>query len=172
MPWSHLSALKGCVNPETLYFLEIWLSMCGYWGRATASQVPLSKVGICFGLGMTRPNFWDALKPPQCTKRVCKSWNTVFFRDLIICVWLLRKSTSFLGPIVKSRTCFGLGMTRPNFWDALKPPQCTKRVCKSWNTVFFRDLIIYVWLLRKRNSFPGPIVKSRTCFGLICFWTL
>ena len=49
--------LLGCVNPEKLSFLERWLFVCGYWGSAPASQVPLSKVGPVLDLAWQGQNF-------------------------------------------------------------------------------------------------------------------
>ena len=100
------------------------------------------------------------------TFRVCKPWKTVFFRVLIICVRLLRKRSTFPGRIFKSRTIFGKDF--PSWFQILTQNLkfSTFRVCKSWKTVFFRELIICVLLLRKSTTFPGPIFKSRTCFGL------
>ena len=100
------------------------------------------------------------------TFRVCKPWKTVFFRVLIICVQLLRKRSTFPGPIFKSRIIYGKDF--PSWFQILTQNLkfSTFRVCKSWKTVFSNELIFCVWLLRKRTTFPGPIFKSRTCFGL------
>ena len=100
------------------------------------------------------------------TFRVCKPWKTVFFRVLIICVRLLRKRSTFPGPIFKSRTIFG------NYFPScfqiwgLNFKFLTFRVCKSWKTLLFRRLIFCVWLLMDMTAFPGQVFQTRTCFGL------
>ena len=99
------------------------------------------------------------------TFRVRKSWKTVFFRVLVICVQFLRKRSTFPGPIFKSRTIFGKDF--PSQFQILTQNLkfSTFRVCKPWKTVYFKGLIICVRLLRNSSTFPGLIFKSRTIFG-------
>ena len=133
--------------------------------KSTTFPYPIFKSRIIFGKDF--PSRFQILTRNLkfLTFRVCKPWKTVFFRVLIICVRLLRKRSTFPGPIFKSRTIFGKDF--PSQFQILTQNLkfSTFRVCKSWKTVFSNELIFCVRLLRKRTTFPGPIFKSRTIFG-------
>ena len=108
--------LLGCVNPEKLSFLESWLFVCGYWGSTPPSQVWFSKVGPLLDLARSGQNF-EMPRSHLSWLRGCVSPEK---QSLSSCGYFGSAIPS-PGPIFKSRTCFGLGMKRPKFWDTQEP---------------------------------------------------
>ena len=69
------------------------------------------------------------------------------------------------GPIFERRTIFKNDISSQFQICSRNFKFPTFGVHKSWNTLLFRRLIFWLWLLMDMTAFPGPIFKSRTIFG-------